>query len=102
MARGIDSTRNFYDEPDTPLAITLNTTTYTKILDVFDRRIGYKITNLSNNTILVVEKTPEDDQDRGFAIFGRTVYESIPDNIPTGEIHAKALTGTPSILVTDE
>jgi len=98
----VQRTRNLYNEPDTPLAISLNTTTFTKLLDARERRIGYKISNLANNTILIVERVPIDDQDRGFAIFGRTVYESISDQIPVGEIHAKALTGTPSVLVTDE
>jgi len=93
---------NTYDLPDAPLGIELNTATYTKILDAKIDRIGYKVSNLSQNTILIVEKIPNDNQDRGFPLFGRAVYESKTDNVPIGEIHAKALTGTPSILVTDE
>jgi len=91
-----------YNNPDTPLAIALNTTTYTKLLDANEKRIGYKVSNLDQNTILIVEKVPDDDLDRGFVLFGRTVYESKDGSIPIGEIHAKALTGTPSVLATDE
>ena len=98
----IHSNVDHYDDPTTPLAIVLNTTTYTKILDINVRRIGYKVTNLSNNTILIVEKVPDDNSERGFALFGRTVYESKAGLIARGEIHALALTGTPSVLVTDE
>ncbi len=100
--RRIGSNQNSYDEPTTPTPITLNTTTYTKLLDANEFRIGYKISNLSNATVLIREKADVDDLDRGFALFGKTVYESKEIDIPHGEIHAKALTDSPEVLVTEE
>ena len=95
---------NKYDEVNAPVAMPLNTATYTDVLAANSDRVGYKITNDSAHDILVKEQggSVPDQLDRGFKVFKRTVYESKVDNIPVGIISAKALTGTPSILVVEE
>ncbi len=95
---------NTYDEVNAPLSIGLNTSTYTDVLPENKDRIGYKITNDTSHDILVKEMSGSvpDQLDRGFKVFKRSVYESKVDNIPVGIISAKALTGSPSILVVEE
>jgi len=102
--KSIGRNTNTYDEVNAPLAITLNTTTYTDVLSANPDRIGYKITNDTAHDILVKEMSGvlPDQLDRGFKIFKRTVYESKVDNIPVGIISVKASTGSPSILVVEE
>lgn len=104
MSKMIGRNTNTYDTVTTPLAIALNTTTYTTIAAPNKDRIGYKITNDSPHDILVKEKAFDDPDalDRGFQVFKRSVYESKVDNIPVGEISAKALSGSPSILYVEE
>lgn len=103
MAKTIGGNTNTYDDVIAPLAITLNTSTYTTLLSPDVNRIGYTLGNLSNNTILIKEKVADDPDsaDRGYPFFGRSVISREAPNIPIGEISAKALTGSPSILVTD-
>lgn len=104
MTRMIGRNINTYDTVDAPLAVALNTATYTTIAGPNDLRIGYKITNDSPHDILIKEKAFDDPDalDRGFQVFKRSVYESKVDNIPVGEISAKALSGSPSILFVEE
>lgn len=104
MVRSVGKNINTYDTVDAPLSITLNTTTYTTLLSPDPERIGYKLTNDSPFDILVKEKAFDnpDSADRGFKVFKRTVYESKADNVPVGEISAKATNGTPSILAVSE
>jgi len=99
-----ERTRNTYNSVNVPDPIELNTSTYTTLLGPNGNRIGYHITNDTPHDILIKEQgfdVPDSD-DRGFRVFSRSVYESKPDNIATGEISAKAKTGTPSILVVEE
>ena len=95
---------NMYSAVNAPLAITLNTATYTTLAVEFLERIGYKITNDSAHDIIVKEQEFDnpDSLDRGFKVFKRSVYESKPDNFPTGEISAKAVSGSPSVLYVEE
>ena len=95
---------NMYSEVNAPLAITLNTTTYTTLATEFPKRVGYKITNDSAHDIFVKEQAFDnpDALDRGFKVFKRSVYESKPDNFPTGDISAKAASGSPAILFVEE
>jgi len=104
MAKQIGRNANTYDTVSAPLAIALNTSTYTTIGQPNDSRIGYKITNDSPHDILVKEKAFDDPDalDRGFKVFKRSVYESKPDSFPVGEISAKASSGSPSILFVEE
>ena len=104
MTRKIGRNVNTYDTVDTPLAVTLNTATYTTLAAPSGSRIGYKITNDTAHDILVKEKAFDDPDalDRGFQVFKRSVYESKVDNIPVGEISAKALSGSPSVLFVGE
>ena len=95
---------NTYDEVNAPLAIALNTSTYTTLTAASPKRIGYKITNDTAHDILIKEMAFDnpDALDRGFTLFKRSVYESKPDNVPVGEISAKALSGSPSVLFVEE
>ncbi len=102
MTRRLDRNINSYDDPFTPTEIALNTSTYTKLLDSNEDRISYTLSNLSQQTIIVREKAFGDNLERGFAVFGRTVYTSETDQIPHGEIHALAKSGSPSVLVTEQ
>lgn len=82
--------------------MSLNTTTYTKILSADKSRLGYKISNDSPHDILVKELAfddPDSTTDIGFIVFKRSLYESQQDLYPIGEISAKAVTGTPAIRV---
>lgn len=102
--KSIGRNTNTYEEVNAPLPITLNTSTYTDVLVANSERIGYKITNSSAHDIFVKEMlgTLPDQQDRGFVVFKRSVYESKPDNIPVGVISVKAVSGSPEILVVEE
>lgn len=95
---------NTYDSVNAPLAIGLNTETYTTLLSPDGDRIGYKISNDTPHDIVVKEQEFDDPDSatRGFIVFKRSVYESKPDNIAVGEISAKAVTGSPSVLVVEE
>ena len=99
MAKKTEKTRNTYDEVNAPLGITLNTSTYTKILDANPDRVGYVLSNDSPHKIFVQEQVPDDQLDRGFIVPAQSSYE--PNNEPVGEIHAKSATGTPSILIVE-
>lgn len=104
MVRKVGKNRDTYDTVTTPLEISLNSTTYTTLLVENADRFGYMITNDNSQEILVKEK-PFDDpdaQDRGFKVWGRTVYESPESAVPIGEISAKAKSGTPTIFVVEK
>jgi hypothetical protein len=104
MAKNAGRSKNTYDAVSAPLAIPLNTATYTTIAVENNDRLGYKITNDTAHDILVKEQAFDvpDALDRGFQVFKRSVYESKPDNVAIGEISAKALSGSPSILFVEE
>ena len=104
MTRMTGRNTNTYDTVNAPLAIALNTATYTTLALSDSKRIGYKIPNDSPHDILVKEQAFDDPDalDRGFQVFKRSVYESKTDNIPVGEISAKALSGSPSVLFVEE
>lgn len=105
MVKITQRTQNTYEASDvsTPLEITLNTSTYTTLLAPNDGRIKYTISNLSQNTVLIKEKAAADpdSSDRGFALFGRMTLIESGDTLGLGEISAKALSGTPALLVTE-
>lgn len=103
MARNKGRSTNTYDDVNAPLGIALNTSTYTTLLTANEDRIGYKITNDTPHDILVKEQGAgdPDSADRGFEVFKRAMYESTTDNIAVGEISAKALTGSPIVLVVE-
>lgn len=95
---------NTYTSVNAPLAIPLNTVTYTTLSGPMADRVGYKVTNDNPHDILIKEAAYDDPDalDRGFGLFKRSVYESKPDNVPVGEISAKAMSGTPSVLFVEE
>ena len=99
MTNQIERNRNTYDLINAPEGIQLNSSTYTKVLDADPRRIGYKSTNDSNSDFLILEKAPVDQLDRGFIQFKRTLYESVVDTPPVGEVFMKAKNGNPTVLV---
>lgn len=102
--KNIGRNTNTYGEVNAPLAIELNTSTYTDVLLANPDRIGYKITNDSAHDVLVKEMAGvlPDQQDRGFQVFKRSVYESKDGTFPVGVISVKALSGTPYIMVVEE
>lgn len=103
MVKDIGERRNTYDDPETPPEIVLNSTSFIKIFDADEARIGYEATVMSNTTIFVLEKDPGGDHtNRGKPVFGRQSYESSDSRIPTGEIWAKSLNGTPSVFFQQE
>lgn len=104
MVREIGRTVNTYNSVNAPLAIGLNTATYTTLLAANKLRLGYKISNDNPHDILVKEQEFDDPDSasRGFIVFKRSVYESKTDNIAVGEISAKAVTDNPSVLVVEE
>ena len=95
--------RDTHDTVKSPLAIALNTSTYTTVLVADPDRFGYTITNDTSKEILVKEKAFDDPDalDRGFKVWGRTTYESPTTPVAIGEISCKAVSGTPSVLVTE-
>lgn len=104
MVKSIGRNINKYDSVNAPVAITLNTSTFTTLLTANDDRLGYKITNDTSHDIIVKEAEFDDPDalDRGFKIFKRSLYETKPDNIAVSEISAKAVTGSPEVLVVEE
>lgn len=93
-----------YDDTNTPLGITLNTSTYTVLLPANKNRIGYKVSADDSHTIVIKENVAgvPDNLIRGFKLHKRGLYESRAGDKPIGEISAIALTGSPIILVTEE
>ncbi len=104
MAKKIESTRNTYDDPNTPLRVTLNAATYTDIFSANEDRLGYKVTNDSPHDILIKEKASAnpDSADRGFGVGKRSNYESPDSRVAVGIISAKAVSGTPAVLFQEE
>ena len=104
MGKRIGANKNTYDTVDAPTAITLNTSTYTTLGAADLKRIGYKVSNLSSHDILIKEQGAGDPDSlsRGFALFKRSVFESKAGTFPVGEISAKALTGSPTVLFVGE
>jgi len=94
MAKKIERTRNTYDETSGG-DVVLNTSTYTVLLEPNPNRIGYKITNNTSKDILVNENGKD------FTVYKRSLYESEPDNVFTGELTSKSLSGTPTISVVE-
>lgn len=95
--------KNTYDDVNAPLGIALNTTTYTQLLPAKLGRIQYKVSNTSNNEVVIKEQTAgvPDNLIRGFSLFKKSVYVSETDSLPIGEISAIAITGTPTVLVVE-
>lgn len=104
MVRSAGKNRDTYDTVNTPLAITLNTATYTTVLSPEPNRLGYTITNDNAQDVFVKEKAAgdPDSADRGFTIFKRSVYESPESPVAIGEISCKAASGSPSVLVMEK
>lgn len=99
----IGTNTNVYDTVYAQVQITLNSSTWNRIFLENEDRIGYKITNLSAQTILILEDDPGADQsDRGFGIWARTVYETKELDKPTGPVFGKTINGTADILATEE
>ena len=71
MTRDRGKNKDTYDTVNTPLAITLNSATYTDLLPANPDRFGYTVSDLANITILIKEKASgePDSADRGFAVF---------------------------------
>lgn len=95
MTKRIERTRNTYTET-TGGNVALNTSTYTTLLVANDMRIGYTLTNDNGQDILINENGED------FLMFKRSVYESSVDNPFTGELKAKAVSGTPTIKVVEK
>lgn len=102
MGKGqIGRTSNTYDDPTMPEAIELNATTFTVIFAENAKRLGYTVSNLGQQDIIIREKAFGDDNERGFALWGKTTYISPTDRIAKGEISMMSRNGTPSVLVTE-
>ncbi len=104
MAEKQERTKNTYDSPNTPLAVTLNTSTYTTVLAANPTRMRLTLSNLSVFSDEIIKEKAAGDPDslvRGWVLKkGETfIYES--DTIPVGEISALGVSGTPTILATE-
>ena len=101
-AKQIESTRNTYDDPDTPGLIPLSAGVYVQVLDPDDSRIGYTISNESGITLYVKEKAFDDPDDTtvvGETIWARTKHKNKAGEPPTGAVSVMPKSGSPSILV---
>lgn len=102
MPKKIESTRNTYDNPSTPIEVALNSSTYTDLLSPNPSRIGYTVSNESPFDVYIKEKRstdPDDNNKRGFWLPKRSVYESPPGDVPVGYVSAMSGAGTPNVLV---
>lgn len=90
--------QNIIDNVNMPAAVSLNSSTATKILDANPARCLYRITNNSALDIWIKEQAASvDNLKQGFIVFAGTTYESPPDTMYQGEISAIAVAGSPSI-----
>lgn len=95
MTKMIERTSNRYEETSGS-DVVLNTSTYTVLLTANSMRIGYKVTNDNGQEVLINENGAD------FLMFKRSLYESTRDNIFTGELTAKAVSGTPTVKVSEQ
>ena len=102
MAKKIGRNTNSYDTVETSKDVVLSTVTYTKLLDANNRRIRYKVENETVHKIKILEEafvaqTVAD----GELLPPSSIGQSDVDQLPTGEIWGIAVTGTPSVKVTE-
>lgn len=85
-------------------AISLNSSTSTKIVDSCDGngcRIFFGLTNNSNSDIwLKLQAATTDNDKKGIFVPKKSYWEMPPDNIYSGEISAIADFGTPDVYYT--
>lgn len=82
-------------------AITLNTTTSTKIADAFPDRRSILISNNSSQDVWIkFQATTVDNDKKGIFLFKRSVYE-MPKGMYSGEISAISDSGSPEIFITE-
>ena len=99
MTKVIGSTSNTTDETTGLAGVALNTLTWTKTHNANPKRLLWRAANFAPN-IVVCREAPAsapDSGERPIPLPKNSVYESQPDNVYTGEISAKSLTGTPTI-----
>lgn len=102
MTRKIGRTRNFNDTAIVSPAISLNSTTSTKIADSDENRIFFAIVNdTSRDVWLKLQAAAVDNILKGILLHKNSYWEMSPDNIYTGEISAISVTGTPDVFVTE-
>ena len=102
MAKTIGRNTNVYNSVEISTQVALTTATYTKLLEANPKRLRYKVENESVHKIKILEEAFDAQTvDDGELLPPSSVGESEPDQIPTGEIWAIAVTGTPTVKVTE-
>ena len=95
--------QNMSDLGGTPVTVALNSSTTVKILDANPDRVGYELTNNSSHDVWIKRQAASvDNIVTGNAyVFKRSFYESPTDYIYTGEVSAIAVSGSPSVTVSE-
>lgn len=107
MAFQHERTQNLNDTTIISSAIALNGSTSVKIADANPNRIYLYITNngSSEEAWIKLQATSVDNDKKGIFLNKKAIYrndwEMTPDNIYTGEVCAIAVTGTPTVFVTE-
>ena len=99
MAKRNDRTKNTNDAP-VHSSVALNTSTWTEILDANPERILIEIVNDNPNDVLLYWADTGSAIDADALILKKSShYVSLPDNLETSKISAKAVTGTPTLRI---
>jgi len=102
MAKTIGRNTNTTDVATLSSAIALNSTTSVKVADALPDRINFTISNPENKDVwLKFQAASVDNDKKGIFVPKNAFYEMPTDNIYTGEISAIAVSGTPSVYVTE-
>lgn len=90
------------NRPVTIVSVALNSDTAVKILDANDSRISVNFGNDTSKTVKIkYQPASVDNLKVGINLWGRSDREMTPDNLYTGEISAIAISGTPTIDITE-
>jgi hypothetical protein len=103
MTKNIGRNRNINTDPELSDGITLNSTTSTKILDANPKRTEYIVSNPSAHDVWIKEQPAAEDNDKkGIMLYKRSVASINSDDVYPGEISAIAVSGTPTIYITEK
>ena len=83
-------------------AVALNSSTSIKLVDSLSDRIFFSLSNTTNKDVWLKLQAANIDNDAKGIYVPRGGYWEMPaDNIYTGEISAIAVSGTPSVYITE-
>lgn len=99
MTYFIERTRNTNSAP-VHSSVLLNNSTWTEILDSNENRISMEIfNNNSQDVLLYFSDTASAVDADAIPLNKGDMYHSLPDNIDTSKVSAKAVSGAPTLII---